>query len=394
MKQRAPEAQILESDYIKRLKDTLAGKDPALANEIMQSIREHIEEAINESPNEEISAAQMANILEKLGSPEAYINEYFSLSEGKQNSVKDTSKDTNITIEDSNKYYNFLSKLWVAYLIGVVGLYIPIIAFYFCTIIYLVFLVVIFKSSGLKQNKNSNNIIVLSIMQISFLAILCVASIFEIKISLFSIATLPLSITVLIISLIIDWKVLGEVSNILKIHKNDKLAEYVEDARKTYIYSSVTIYLILNTIFIILSFSLGWTNKPNIYKLEIIQSIFMLPIGWIIGWLFLLQPISKAKQAIDPGSSLQEREQVNNDIKESRIIGSNDLSDKKRLLSTLLCFFFGVFGAHRFYAGKIGTGILWLCTIGFLGVGAFIDLIIILFGEFKDNNKKKIIIWV
>ncbi|OGF45156.1 MAG: NINE protein [Candidatus Firestonebacteria bacterium RIFOXYA2_FULL_40_8] len=75
-------------------------------------------------------------------------------------------------------------------------------------------------------------------------------------------------------------------------------------------------------------------------------------------------------------------------------MGSNDLSDKKRLLSTLLCFFFGVFGAHRFYAGKIGTGILWLCTIGFLGVGAFIDLIIILFGEFKDNNKKKIIIWV
>ena len=38
-----------------------------------------------------------------------------------------------------------------------------------------------------------------------------------------------------------------------------------------------------------------------------------------------------------------------------------------------LCLF-GVSGIHRFYLGKIGTGILWLCTWGLFGIGNIIDL--------------------
>ena len=39
----------------------------------------------------------------------------------------------------------------------------------------------------------------------------------------------------------------------------------------------------------------------------------------------------------------------------------------------LLLTFLGVFGIHRFYMGKWGTGILYLLTVGLLGVGILYD---------------------
>ncbi|MGN0818878.1 MAG: NINE protein [Christensenellaceae bacterium] len=52
---------------------------------------------------------------------------------------------------------------------------------------------------------------------------------------------------------------------------------------------------------------------------------------------------------------------------------------KNKWVALILCFFFGCLGIHRFYEGKIGTGILWFLTLGLFGIGAFIDFFIILF---------------
>ena len=43
-------------------------------------------------------------------------------------------------------------------------------------------------------------------------------------------------------------------------------------------------------------------------------------------------------------------------------------------------------GIHRFYVGKIGTGLLWLCTGGFFLIGTLVDLFHILLGKFRDNT--------
>jgi len=60
-------------------------------------------------------------------------------------------------------------------------------------------------------------------------------------------------------------------------------------------------------------------------------------------------------------------------------------SQKGFVPTLLLCIFLGPLGVHRFYVGKIGTGILMLVTAGGLGIWALIDLIMIIVGAFKDK---------
>lgn len=77
-------------------------------------------------------------------------------------------------------------------------------------------------------------------------------------------------------------------------------------------------------------------------------------------------------------------------------------SSKSKTTAAILAFLLGQLGIHRFYLGKVGTGIvqLVLAIVGYatlaIGVGIFvlwalgiwilIDFIMILVGKFKDKN--------
>ncbi len=70
-----------------------------------------------------------------------------------------------------------------------------------------------------------------------------------------------------------------------------------------------------------------------------------------------------------------------------------EVSGKKRLPALILCLLLGPLGIHRFYVGKIGTGILWLLTLGIMGIGVLVDLIMIIVGSFKDKQGKALQDW-
>lgn len=60
-------------------------------------------------------------------------------------------------------------------------------------------------------------------------------------------------------------------------------------------------------------------------------------------------------------------------------------SDKSKGTALILCILGGIFGLHRFYVGKIGSGLLYLLTGGGFVIGWLIDIISVATGGFKDN---------
>ena len=82
-------------------------------------------------------------------------------------------------------------------------------------------------------------------------------------------------------------------------------------------------------------------------------------------------------------------------LSETRAEPDPSVSTKKRLLAALLCVPpLGLFGAHRFYVGRVTSGILQLLTIGGLVFWTLADMLVIVFGEFSDRDGKKIKNWV
>lgn len=73
-------------------------------------------------------------------------------------------------------------------------------------------------------------------------------------------------------------------------------------------------------------------------------------------------------------------------------VAGRPASPKSRLAALLLMLILGL-GLQRFYVGKWGTGILYLITLGGLGIWFVVDLILILTGSFTDKQGRVVANW-
>jgi TM2 domain-containing membrane protein YozV len=74
-------------------------------------------------------------------------------------------------------------------------------------------------------------------------------------------------------------------------------------------------------------------------------------------------------------------------------MAQSNTSDKSRGIALALATVIGPFGGHRFYVGKIGTGLLQLVTFGGMGIWWLYDWILVLAGGFRDIEGRRLANW-
>ena len=69
------------------------------------------------------------------------------------------------------------------------------------------------------------------------------------------------------------------------------------------------------------------------------------------------------------------------------------VSEHSRAVALALAVFGGVFGLHRFYAGRVHSGICMCATLGGMGIWYLYDVVVVAVGEFRDGDGRRLTRW-
>ena len=81
----------------------------------------------------------------------------------------------------------------------------------------------------------------------------------------------------------------------------------------------------------------------------------------------------------------------NNNNYYNNYLMQQNFSDKNWLITLILAWFAGYLGLHHFYVGRIAKGVVYIFTLGFLGIGVIVDLILIVTKKFRDREGRLVV---
>lgn len=267
MKPRTPEAERLEADYLARIRTALGEK----GDEICRSVREHIEEAVSEFKGEEVTLVQMAQVIERLGPPEAYRESATGRAAG-----------------DPQAAVRLLDKLWVASLIKTIGLYIPIIDFYFCSLIGNVMMASVLKGELSPELRSVRRYAWVTAGLIVVAAPAALLSLYQ---PLAGLLMLPVGIGLTVVPLMLYWNLIAAVASMAPT-----IAPSLLGARRTYVGINIVLFALALVAGVVIAVVEQNPNSKN--ALTAAVGLALLPLGWILGTIFVLKPISRARQAL------------------------------------------------------------------------------------------------
>lgn len=96
----------------------------------------------------------------------------------------------------------------------------------------------------------------------------------------------------------------------------------------------------------------------------------------------------------DNSDNYNNRGYVESKIEKKLFVRGKKVSEKSRLVASILAFFGGPFGLNHFYAGNTGTGVLYLLTGGLFGIGSLVSFFKTVFGYYEDSEGNVVYNWI
>ncbi|GEM_PF-3748296 len=285
---RSAEAERLEADYLKRLKQVLTRLPNELSVDIFENVNNHISAALA-GYSGEVSLSQMAQVLEELGPPESFVEEEAPPSQPPPiPEMNHANNDSRQELSES------LHLLYTASIILVIGIWIPLIDLYLFDIIACFLISKIVLSPAHKR---------LDMIDLGSSAKICawslvglfVFSVLEALSPLWGLIGLPFAIASLVYSLVMMWQIYAGLKRICQQVELSSFSTRIEKARNTYF-----TFLIISISIGILLAAIVTLSSPTNSEVSIeVMSLLLLPVNWFFGWMFFLKPLKDLQKQIE-----------------------------------------------------------------------------------------------